>query len=146
MSVNQMATFQMTSVASGFGFKSGIKGKGGEQQRKASLKGVDFVSGLEESWAAQSTWSQRHHYMIRENAQRHLWQENAGATQEAELGQKLAQEISNEIHALKFCSWSHQCTNTDLIVKRKEYGQKESKRSEESNAVHLRQWCGATNR
>lgn len=44
-----VATFQMTSVASGFGFISGIKGKGGEQQRKASLKGVDFVSGLEES-------------------------------------------------------------------------------------------------
>lgn len=49
ISVRQMATFQMTSVASGFGFISGIKDKGGEQQRKASLKGVDFVSGLEES-------------------------------------------------------------------------------------------------
>lgn len=42
--------------------------------------------------------------MIHKNAQRHLWQENAGATQEAELGQKLAQEISNGIYALKFCS------------------------------------------
>lgn len=47
--MRQIATSQMTSVASGFGFISGIKGKGGEQQRQASLKGVDFVSGLEES-------------------------------------------------------------------------------------------------
>ena len=31
--------------------------------------------------------------MIHEHAQRHLWQENAGATQQAELGEKLAQEI-----------------------------------------------------
>lgn len=44
-----MATFQITSVVSGFGFVSGIKSKGGEQQRKASLKAVDFASGLEES-------------------------------------------------------------------------------------------------
>lgn len=29
--------------------QSGIKGKGGEQQGKASLKGVGFVSDLEES-------------------------------------------------------------------------------------------------
>lgn len=29
--------------------------------------------------------------MIHENAQRHLWQENAGAIQQAELGEKLAQ-------------------------------------------------------
>lgn len=29
--------------------------------------------------------------MIHKNAQRHLWQENAGATQQAELGEKLAQ-------------------------------------------------------
>lgn len=35
----------------------------------------------------------KHHYMIRENAQRHLWQENAGAMQQAELGEKLAQLI-----------------------------------------------------
>jgi len=43
-----MATFQMTSVVSGFGFISGIKDKGGEQQRMASVKGVGFFSGLEE--------------------------------------------------------------------------------------------------
>lgn len=29
--------------------------------------------------------------MIHENAQRYFWQENAGATQQDELGEKLAQ-------------------------------------------------------
>lgn len=44
-----MATFQISLVASEFGFICGIKAWGAEQQRKASLKGVDFVNGLEES-------------------------------------------------------------------------------------------------
>lgn len=47
--MKQMAPFQMTSVASGFGFISGIKGKGGEQQGTASLNEADSVSGLKKS-------------------------------------------------------------------------------------------------
>lgn len=41
--------------------------------------------------------------MIYENAQRDLWQENAGATQQSQLGEKLAQEIK-QLHEVKLYS------------------------------------------